>query len=273
MPAHDLDLLIRAAEEGGRIAMRHWGKAPQMWDKPGGAGPVSEADLAVDRYLHDTLLAARPDHGWLSEETADTPERLGCARVFVVDPIDGTRAFLKGERDFALSLALVEAGRTMAAVVHLPAHDLTFAATATGPAMRNGARLTLPQAAGSGRPTVLTSRPSFDPVHWKGGQPPPLDRHFRPSIAYRLCLVAEGRFDSMMTLRPAWEWDVAAGVLIAERAGAIVTDPSGRPVTLNAAHPQAPGLVVAAPGLHADILARLRPIPPATPLEAPGTLA
>lgn len=244
-----------------------------MWDKPGGAGPVSEADLAVDRFLRDCLLAARPDHGWLSEETADTPDRLGRARVFVVDPIDGTRAFLAGERDFALSLALVEAGRTVAAVVHLPAHGLTFAASASGPALRNGAELAPLAGRGEGRATVLTARPSLDPVHWKGGQVPPLERHFRSSIAYRLCLVAEGRFDSMLTLKPAWEWDVAAGILIAERAGATVSDAAGRPVRLNAAHPQAPGLVAAAPALHADILARLRPLPPAPALEAARPLA
>lgn len=273
MPGRDLDLLIRAAEEGGRIALGYWGKSPRTWDKPGHAGPVSEADLAVDRFLHDTLLAERPDHGWLSEETVDTPERLGRARVFVVDPIDGTRAFLDGQRDFALSLALVEAGRTVAAVVHLPAHGATYAAQAGGPATRNGQTLAPVPRAEGGTATVLTSRPSLDPVHWKDGRPPPLERHFRSSIAFRLCLVAEGRFDSMLTLRPAWEWDVAAGVLIAERAGAVVTDPAGRPVTLNAAHPQAPGLVVARAPLHGDILARLRPFPAAPPLETPRPLA
>jgi len=259
LPESDLALLIRAAEEGGRIAMSYWGRAPRMWDKPGGAGPVSEADLAVDSFLRETLTAARPDHGWLSEETADTPDRLGRARVFIVDPIDGTRAFLDGGRDFALSLALVEAGRPLAAVVHLPAHDLTYAADAAGPAHRNGMPIVLPEAARDGPPRVLTGRPTLDPVHWREGGPPPMERHFRSSLAYRLCLVAEGRFDSMLTLRPAWEWDVAAGALIAARAGAAVTDAAGRPVVFNAAHPQTPGLVVAPPGLHATLLGRLRP--------------
>jgi len=259
LPESDLALLVRAAQDGGRIAMSYWGRAPKMWDKPGGAGPVSEADLAVDTFLREALTAARPGHGWLSEETADTPDRLARERVFIVDPIDGTRAFLDGARDFALSLALVEAGWPVAAVVHLPAHDLTFAAEAGGPATRNGEAIALPATARAGLPRVLTGRPTLDPAHWREGRPPPMERHFRSSLAYRLCLVAEGRFDSMLTLRPAWEWDVAAGALIAARAGAAVTDAAGRPVAFNASHPQTPGLVVAPPGLHAMLLGRLRP--------------
>ena len=246
--------------------MAFWGRDPRAWDKGAGAGPVSEADLAVDRFLRESLTAARPDHGWLSEETADTADRLARERVFIVDPIDGTRAFLDGSRDFALSLALAEAGRVVAAVVHLPARGQTYAATATGAATLNGAPLAL-SASVQGRATVLTSRPSLDPVHWKGGQPPDLERHFRSSIAWRLCLVAEGRFDSMMTLKPAWEWVVAAGALIAERAGARVSDGTGRTMRFNAPLPQAQGLLAARPALHAEILDRLRPLaaPPAAP--------
>lgn len=265
MPGHELDLLTRVALAGGEIALSYWGRSPRAWDKAEGAGPVSEADLAVDLYLRESLVAARPDHGWLSEETADTPDRLSRQRVFIVDPIDGTRAFLDGSRDFALSLALAEAGRVIAAVVHLPARGLTYAASAAGPATLNGAVLTLPDAprpAGA-RASVLTSRPSLDPVHWKAGGPPPFDRHFRSSLAWRLCLVAEGAFDAMLTLRPAWEWDVAAGALIAERAGARISDGSGRGVRFNAAPPLTAGLVAAAPALHAEILGRLRPLPAA----------
>lgn len=242
--------------------MAFWGRAPRAWDKGDGAGPVSEADLAVDRFLRDSLTAARPDHGWLSEETADTADRLDRDRVFIVDPIDGTRAFLDGSRDFALSLALAEAGQVIAAVVHLPARGETYAASREGPALLNGGTLSVPAGArGGGRATVLTSRPSLDPAHWKEGRPPDLERHFRSSIAWRLCLVAQGRFDSMMTLRPAWEWDIAAGALIAERAGARVSDGAGREMRFNAPLPQAQGLVAARPPLHAEILDRLRPLP------------
>mgnify|MGYP001825663736 FL=1 len=100
MPARDLDLLKSAALEAGKIARRYWRDDPQVWDK-GGDDPVSEADFAVDTYLRTALLAARPDYGWVSEETEDDPARIDKPRTFVVDPIDGTRAFVAGEKTWA----------------------------------------------------------------------------------------------------------------------------------------------------------------------------
>lgn len=111
----DLALLDAAARAAGAIALRYWRRSPETWDKGDGAGPVSEADLAIDRMLAADLRAARPDYGWLSEESADEPGRLGAARTFIIDPIDGTRAFLDGTPDFAVSLAVADAGRVTAA--------------------------------------------------------------------------------------------------------------------------------------------------------------
>ena len=116
----DLALLRDAAREAGIIAMRYFGNNPQVWMK-GGTSPVSEADHAADAYLRDTLLSARPDYGWLSEETADNPVRLSARRTFVVDPIDGTRGFLEGLRSWCVSVAVVEDGRTLAGVLECPA--------------------------------------------------------------------------------------------------------------------------------------------------------
>ena len=122
MPEADLDLLIAAAQEAGQLALGYWRNRPREWDKGDGAGPVTEADLAVDARLRARLTAARPDHGWLSEESPDDGSRLGRRRLFVVDPIDGTRAFIAGETGWALALAVVEDGRVTAGVVHLPPH-------------------------------------------------------------------------------------------------------------------------------------------------------
>jgi myo-inositol-1(or 4)-monophosphatase len=119
-PDIDLALLLDAARQAGAIALRYFGKDPQVWMKEG-ASPVSEADYAADAYLRETLLAARPDHGWLSEETADDPARLKARRLFVVDPIDGTRGFLEGKDTWCVSVALVEDGRTIAGVLECPA--------------------------------------------------------------------------------------------------------------------------------------------------------
>ncbi|MFT5346868.1 MAG: myo-inositol-1(or 4)-monophosphatase, partial [Dinoroseobacter sp.] len=206
----DLSLLIEAARAGGEIAMRFWRKDPQVWDKDDGAGPVTEADFAVDNMLRETLCAARPDYGWLSEETEDSAARLSNSSVFVIDPIDGTRAFVAGETPFALSLAVVTDGVPTAAAVFLPAKDKLYAAALGGGATLNGAPISVALPGAETR--LLATKPNFDPKHWPGGLPV-ATRHFRPSLAYRLALVAEGAFDGMLTLRDAWEWDIAAGAL------------------------------------------------------------
>lgn len=254
MPAHDLPLLEAAARAAGRIALGFWRRAPRAWEKPG-QGPVTEADLAVNDALAALLRAARPGYGWLSEESADDPARIAADRVFIVDPIDGTRAFVAGEETWAHSLAVAERGRVVAGVVYLPVRDRMFAARADGPATLDGRPI---RAAAGPAPTLLATAATLAPQNWPGGVPA-TGRAFRASLAYRMALVAEGRFDGMVTLRPAWEWDVAAGTLLCERAGAVATDPAGGRLRFNAPVPQVPGVVAAGPGLHADLMARLHP--------------
>lgn len=256
MPAHDLALLTEAALEAGTIALRYWKRNPDVWDKGDGAGPVTEADLAVNRMLHDRLQSARPDYGWLSEESEDSDARQAAERVFIVDPIDGTRSFIAGEDHFAHSLAVAERGRVVAAVVYLPAMDRLYTASTTTPAMCDGQPVRASTIAGIEGANVLSTRANFQPEQWPGGVPD-LKRSFRASLAYRLCLVAEGRYDGMLTLRDAWEWDIAAGGLIAERAGAVVTDRAGRALSFNTPLARNAGVVAAAPGLHRALMARL----------------
>jgi myo-inositol-1(or 4)-monophosphatase len=256
LPGHDLALLTEAARLAGEIAMAFWKRGPQVWDKGGGHGPVTEADLAVNAMLEARLRAARPDYGWLSEETADGPDRLSCDRVFLIDPIDGTRAFIAGEDTFAHSLAVAEAGRIVAGVVFLPALDRLYCASATSPALRDGQPIAASLKAEDEGASLLTTAPTLAPENWPGGVPP-VKRSFRASLAYRMCLVAEGRHDGMLTLRDAWEWDIAAGSLIAERAGARVTDRQGAALRFNADPPLAPGVLAAVPGVHRGLMARL----------------
>jgi myo-inositol-1(or 4)-monophosphatase len=258
VPQSDLALLTDAALEAGRIATRYWKRTPQVWDKPDGAGPVTEADLAVNTMLETRLQAARPGYGWLSEETDDSTARLSAERCFIVDPIDGTRAFIAGEDTFSHSLAVAVDGQITAAVVYLPVLDRLYSATLDGPALRDGAPIAASARTGIEGASLLTTRPNLAPEHWPGGVPD-LRRSFRASLAYRLCLVAEGRHDGMLTLRDAWEWDIAAGDLIARRAGARVTDRAGEALRFNAPHPQSRGVLAAAPGLHAALMDRLLP--------------
>uniref|UniRef100_UPI0035B09980 3'(2'),5'-bisphosphate nucleotidase CysQ n=1 Tax=Paenirhodobacter enshiensis TaxID=1105367 RepID=UPI0035B09980 len=264
MPVHDdeadLALLLEVAAAAGPLALSYWKHAPDAWEKDAGAGPVSEADLAVNALMEERLRAARPDYGWLSEESADDPARLGRERVFIVDPIDGTRAFLNEEGGFAHAIAVAERGRVVAAVVSLPVMELVYSATAEGPALRNGTEIRVSDTARADGCRVLTSKLSTDPVQWRG--PVPVFRHeLRSSLAWRLCLVAEGRFDATLSLRPAWEWDTAAASLIATRAGALATDRCGVALQFNGPSAQSNGVVVAPPVLHAEFITRLRPGP------------
>ncbi|MGL4239241.1 3'(2'),5'-bisphosphate nucleotidase CysQ [Tabrizicola sp.] len=256
MPARDLALLTEAAREAGRIALRYWRRDPKVWDKGGEHGPVTEADIAVNDMLKARLLAARPDYGWLSEETPDDPGRLSVDTVFIIDPIDGTRAFVAGEETFAHSLAVAHQGQVRAAVVFLPALDRIYTASEASPPLKDGqpiAASTLEQLEGA---DILTNKTNLAPENWPGGVPD-IQRHFRASLAYRLCLAAEGRFDGMLTLREAWEWDIAAGALIAERAGAVVTDRHGAALRFNSPGARADGVLALPPQLHGDVVRRL----------------
>ena len=257
MPARDLALLTEAAREAGRIALRYWRRDPKVWDQGGEHGPVTEADLAVNDMLKQRLLHARPDYGWLSEETPDDPARLACDHVFIIDPIDGTRAFIAGEETFAHSLAIAHKGRVTAGVVFLPALDRIYTASETAPPLKDGQPIAASRRDRLEGADILTTKVNMVPEKWPGGVPE-ITRHFRASLAYRLCLAAEGRFDGMLTLRPAWEWDIAAGSLIAEKAGAVVTDQRGESLRFNTASALADGVLALPPAPHADAVRRLR---------------
>lgn len=252
----DLMLLIGAAHASGDIARKFWQQSPEVWDKDANAGPVTEADIAVDRMLHSELRAARPDYGWLSEETEDSATRQSHDHVFIIDPIDGTRSFIEGSKTFAHSLAIAHKGHVTAAVVFLPMLDRLYVATNSMPASLNGKSIGVSTPKPEQSPTVLATKNNFEANHWRSS-PPPFDRHFRSSLAYRLCLVAEGRFDAMLTLRPTWEWDVAAGALIAQRAGATVTDTHGASPRFNNPTPLLGGMIAAALILHKSIHSKL----------------
>lgn len=254
MPEADLALLLAATEAAGAVALRFIGPDAKRWDKPDDAGPVTEADLAVNAALRATLREARPDYGWMSEEDPDTEARAAARRLFVVDPIDGTRSFIDGSGTWAISVAVVDGTEPVAGVVVLPARGMVFAAARSAGATLNGAAL-----ACSGRDALaggdfLIPRPAMNPDFWPGGVPQ-IARHHRPSLAYRLCLVAQGRFDGMLTLRDAWEWDIAAGALIAAEAGCTVTDRNGAPLAFNTPIRQTPGVMIAPPALHAALAA------------------
>ncbi|WP_300057014.1 3'(2'),5'-bisphosphate nucleotidase CysQ [uncultured Roseobacter sp.] len=256
MQETDLALITDAIRLAGQVATGFVGKDARSWDKPGGAGPVTEADLAVNRALETTLRSARPDYGWLSEESEDSDKRLSEDTLFIIDPIDGTRSFVEGSRTWAHSVAIAHRGYVTAAAVYLPLRDKLYTAALGRGAFCNGAPLTASETQDLEAAEILAAKPVMEPQHWSSGEPR-FHRSHRPSLAYRLGLVAEARFDAMLTFRPSWEWDIAAGALIVTEAGGICTDKSGAPLRFNNARPQLNGVIAAGPRLHGEVLAAL----------------
>ncbi len=256
MPETDLELLIRAAEAAGAIATGFSGETARRWEKSEGAGPVTEADLAVNEMLARTLRGARPDYGWLSEETEDDLSRLNHESVFIVDPIDGTRSFIEGSRTWAHALAVARQGIVTAAVVYLPMREKLYSASAGAGAALNGVSIRVSRRVELSGATMLAAKPNYNPEHWQGNVPD-LVRAYRPSLAYRTSVVAEGRFDAMLTLRPTWEWDVAAGDLILREAGAVTSDRRAAPLRFNNEIPKLDGMLAANPLLHREIASAL----------------
>lgn len=260
MQAADLDLLIQAAEQAGDIACRYTGPTAKRWDKPDGAGPVTEADLAVNAYLEDHLQNARPSYGWLSEESADSDLRLTKDCVFIIDPIDGTRSFAEGSRTWAHSFAIAQQGHITHAVVYLPQRDLMFTASSGGGSFCNGRQLEVSAHNDWNTANILAPKPNLAPEHWHTNESPSFQHHFRPSLAYRLASVASGKFDAMMTLRASWEWDIAAGDLLIREAGGITSDRTGQALRFNTADKKLNGVLGANKTIHQDLQEALRDV-------------
>ncbi len=263
MPENDdLALITQAARGAGTIARQYFGGTYRHWDK-GKGQPVTEADLAIDRYLSDMLGKARPDYGWLSEESADNQERLAADRTFVVDPIDGTIAFLKGRPHFTISIAIVKRARPVAGVVFNPISDECYCAGLGEGATLNGATIHASRCSAIEGCRMLAPKSLFEHPGWS--KPPnipwpPMQIDQRNSIAYRLALVGAGTFDAAIALSSKHDWDLAAGDLIAHEAGGHVTDHRGEILRYNGAVPIQRSMVCAGPLLHPLLLDRVRHI-------------
>lgn len=228
---NDLALAEKAAREAGRMALEIQKKGFDIQHKPeAGGSPVTEADFAADNHLHKTLLAACPDYGWLSEETEDDPSQLEKDRVWVVDPIDGTKAFIKGEPDWAVSVGLIENGQPVVGVIFNPATGEMFSGLSTGPVYCDGVEVHCNWPDAFENHTLFTSQSEtrmglWD--FWQERMPMVTSR----SIAYKLALVACGEKAQMLgSLKPKSLWDVAAGHALCLAAGMHMSQLGGVPV-------------------------------------------
>ena len=248
----DRSRLENIVREAGRIALAAWpgaGHTVETWEKAPG-NPVCAADLAVDTFLKRELGRLLPAAGWLSEETADDPARLGRGLIWLVDPIDGTRDFIRGRTGWAVSVALISERRPLIGMLAAPARDEEWIGISGQGSWRNGKRL------------QASNRKAFPGARVPADSLPKEDRDLQMvakpnSIALRAAMVAADEADLLATLRWGFEWDIAAAALIAREAGAAISDAFGQPLNYNKRDPRAFGLLISAPGIHAAAVDRL----------------
>ncbi|HEX8064303.1 MAG TPA: inositol monophosphatase family protein [Allosphingosinicella sp.] len=232
------------------MAAERCGTDYKRWEKSPGH-PVCEIDIEVDAFLRERLTALDPEAGWLSEETLDSSDRIERKRLWVVDPIDGTRDYLRGRPGWCVSVALVEDRTPLIGILDAPLRGEHWTAQKGLGARRNGERLQV-----SGRRELAGARVPADQLSDADAA---LVAVARPnSIALRIALVAAGEADLVATLRWGFEWDIAAAALIAAEAGATVSGALGQPLAFNSASGEAFGMLAATPGIHAAAVERLR---------------
>lgn len=228
----DLELITDAAKQAGSVALSYFGNSPEVWWKNGGSSPVSAADFASNAVLASVLRDARPNYGWLSEETDDDAARLTQRTLFVVDPIDGTRGFINGSKLWCVSVAVVTDGRPVAGVLYAPALDEVYTAGLEGPALKNGAPITVSCAGNDDKHRLATGEDMLSGFGSDFRKTVERVKHI-PSLAYRLAMVADGRLEGTLVRRDSHDWDLAAADLILDRAGGRLTDLSGETLIYN----------------------------------------
>jgi myo-inositol-1(or 4)-monophosphatase len=258
----DLALIKDVAREAGELALDMMRNGAKAWDKSPG-NPVTEADIAVNDLIAKRLRTARPEYGWLSEETKDNPADRTQAQVWVVDPIDGTKAFVRGDTGFCVAIALLEKGQPTAGAIYNPNFDELLHARVGGGAFLNdrSIRTTLSSKIGCrmvGQPDVFAREDAA--ARWPGME---LITPMPNAVAWRMCLVAAGRWDAMVALNPKNDWDLAAAVLLVREAGGVATDRDGETLVFNRPSVIQRGVVAAGAALHPLIMERLHNRPAA----------
>ena len=252
-----LALLSEAAREAGELALgffREGGQTSAAVHAKEGGSPVTDADFAVDRLLHRRLTGALPHAGWLSEETADSAARLSCRDVIVVDPIDGTRAFVAGLTSWAVSIAVVSGDRPVVGVVYAPAIDRFYAATDDAPALCNGEPIRVSTRTALAGARVAGPQNFVAPIAARGGM---TFVEKVPSLACRFAFLADGRLDVAVASSNAHDWDMAGVDVILEQAGGLMTTADGTKLAYNRAVPRHPPLFGAGTSLHPLVLGLL----------------
>jgi myo-inositol-1(or 4)-monophosphatase len=251
----DAALLYDAVREAGALgqSLARRGNLRQ-WTKPDGSH-VTEGDLAINTLLEERIRTARPDDGWLSEETPDEPQRLARPRLWIIDPIDGTRAFIEGRKEWCVAAALAIAGRPVLAAVYRPMKDEFYAAEAGGGASLNGQQLAIPDSDDLTGARIAGNRKALAGLTHLGIAPDPSGAL---PLQLRLAYVAAGRLAGAVSVGKRNDWDLAAGELLVIEAGGAVSGTSGEGYIYNRPEPWQQGLVAAGAKRHAALIRALR---------------
>ncbi len=254
----ELDLAKKAALGAGKMLRKYYHRGGYEIGSKGKDNPVTQADLEADRALKGFLHTAFPHYGWLSEETVDSAARLKCSRVWIVDPLDGTKEFIKGIPEFVVAIALVEDGEPVLGVTYNPIRrELIWGARGAGCHLNTRATSVSRKRSLKGA-KVLASRSETARGEWE-----PFKGILRVSptgsVAYKLAMVAVGKADATFTRSPKSEWDVASGAALIEIAGGTVTDIDGKPLRFNRRNVKLKGMVADNGLLHKELM-KLAPL-------------
>ena len=250
------NLVKESILKAGKLALKWFKKDPEQWKKDDGS-LVSKADIEINDLLNKLLKNKNPEFGWLSEENEDDKSRLNKKITFVVDPLDGTKAFLEGKKEFSISVAIVKNGLPVSGIVFSPSTDEMFEAEKNKGSWKNNKKVIISNYNRLEKCKMIAFKPMFSHPAWK--EPwPKMDVENRNSIAYRMALVASGQYDAMMALNSKNDWDIAAGDLLISEAGGIVTLHTNKKIIYNIENTKKPSVIGTNKAIHEKIIKRVK---------------
>ena len=250
------NLVKESILEAGKLALKWFKKDPEQWKKDDGS-LVSKADIEINDLLNKLLKNKNPEFGWLSEENEDDRSRLNKKITFVVDPLDGTKAFLEGKKEFSISVAIVKNGLPISGIVFSPSTGEMFEAEKNKGSWKNNKKVIISNYNRLEKCKMIAFKPMFSHPAWK--EPwPKMDIENRNSIAYRMALVASGQYDAMMALNSKNDWDIAAGDLLISEAGGIVTLHTNKKIIYNTENIKKPSVIGTNKSIHDKIIKRVK---------------
>ena len=250
------NLVKESILKAGKLALKWFKKDPEQWKKNDGS-LVSKADIEINDLLNKLLKNKNPEFGWLSEENEDDKSRLNKKITFVVDPLDGTKAFLEGKKEFSISIAIVKNGLPISGIVFSPSTGEIFEAEKNKGSWKNNKKIIISNYKKLEKCKMIAFKPMFSHPAWK--EPwPKMDIENRNSIAYRMALVASGQYDAMMALNSKNDWDIAAGDLLISEAGGIVTLHTNKKIIYNTENIKKPSVIGTNKSIHDKIIKRVK---------------